>query len=173
MRQDSLTPRKATRPIHWHMAWAARFIEEILMANKVKRVKPGMGGSNAGRGRSEATGDMKEQSKTQRRREDKAEASTPGRPAIETAPGASLPAGTGVDRLTFERPKRWHCLFCGWRCDDSANDYQCRQCSQLRPYVGGSCTMVQCRTCQGFSLALARYCEWCGQAMGEARRLDS
>lgn len=143
------------------------------MANKVKRVKPGMGGSSAGRGRSEATGDMKEQSKTQRRREGKEEATASERPVVEADPAAGPPAGAGIARPTFERPKRWHCLFCGWRCDDPANDYQCRQCSQLRPYLGGSCTMVQCRVCQGFSLGLARFCEWCGQAMGVARQLDS
>lgn len=143
------------------------------MANKVKRVKPGMGGSSSGRGRSEATGDMKEQSKTQRRREGKEEAAEPVRPVSEAAPIADRLEVPCEGRLQFERPKRWHCIFCGWQCDDSNNDYQCRQCSQVRPYVGGSCTMVQCRTCQGFSLGLARFCEWCGQAMGEARLLDS
>ena len=39
------------------------------MANKVKRIKTGMGGSRCGRGRSEKTGTMKRDSKKARRRQ--------------------------------------------------------------------------------------------------------
>lgn len=39
------------------------------MANKIRRIKSGMGGSSSGRGRSEKTAVMKEHSKTERRRQ--------------------------------------------------------------------------------------------------------
>ena len=60
------------------------------------------------------------------------------------------------------RPKHWHCTACGWRCDQSYNDYLCGQCGTIRPFLGGSATMMQCRHCQQWNLALARFCEWCG-----------
>ncbi|HEY0603464.1 MAG TPA: hypothetical protein VGD58_11155 [Herpetosiphonaceae bacterium] len=60
------------------------------------------------------------------------------------------------------RPKHWHCIACGWRCDQSYNDYLCGQCGTIRPFVGGSATMMQCRQCHEWNLALARFCEWCG-----------
>ena len=66
------------------------------------------------------------------------------------------------DDYLFSRPKNWHCIFCGWKCDDSFNDYMCKQCNNFRPFSGGSSTMVKCRACEGFSLAVAQYCEWCG-----------
>lgn len=44
------------------------------MANKVKKVKKGMGGSRNGKGRSEKTATMKHQSKKARRKQGKAEA---------------------------------------------------------------------------------------------------
>lgn len=61
-----------------------------------------------------------------------------------------------------QRPKHWHCIACGWRCDQSYNDYLCGQCGAIRPFVGGSATMMQCRQCREWNLALARFCEWCG-----------
>lgn len=61
-----------------------------------------------------------------------------------------------------QRPKHWHCSACGWRCDQSYNDYLCGQCGAIRPFLGGSATMMQCRQCQQWNLALARFCEWCG-----------
>ena len=63
------------------------------------------------------------------------------------------------------RPKRWHCIFCGWKCRESFNDYICKQCSQLRPFLGGSATMITCGTCGGFNLAVATCCEWCGSSI--------
>jgi hypothetical protein len=62
-----------------------------------------------------------------------------------------------------QRPKRWHCVACGWRCDDSYNDYRCEQCNAIRPFLGGSATMIQCRDCRQWNFALARFCEWCGE----------
>lgn len=61
-----------------------------------------------------------------------------------------------------QRPKHWHCIACGWRCDQSYNDYLCGQCGAIRPFLGGSATMMQCRHCRQWNLALARFCEWCG-----------
>ncbi len=78
-------------------------------------------------------------------------------------PGDS-PARAGEVSL-YPRPKRWHCLFCGWCCDDVGNDYLCRRCEALRPFAGGSATMVNCRACGEFSLGVAAYCEWCGSAV--------
>lgn len=60
------------------------------------------------------------------------------------------------------RPKQWHCMGCGWRCNEPGNDYLCRQCGALRPFVGGGATMILCKTCNQWSLVLARFCEWCG-----------
>lgn len=67
------------------------------------------------------------------------------------------------DDYLYARPKNWHCIFCGWACDESFNDYICKQCNKLRPFAGGSATMKNCSNCDGFSLAVAEYCEWCGQ----------
>jgi len=66
------------------------------------------------------------------------------------------------DGFLYTRPKNWFCIFCGWKCDESFNDYICKLCGHLRPFTGGSATVRQCLTCEGFSLALATYCEWCG-----------
>ena len=62
----------------------------------------------------------------------------------------------------YARPKVWHCMFCGWRCEEPWNDYQCRRCDVLRPFAGGSATVARCVSCGEWSLALARFCEWCG-----------
>jgi hypothetical protein len=60
------------------------------------------------------------------------------------------------------RPKDWHCIACGWRCDEPGNDYLCARCGAVRPFAGGGATMLQCRSCKEWSLALAHFCEWCG-----------
>ena len=64
------------------------------------------------------------------------------------------------------RPKRWHCIACGHSCDDGNNDYLCFGCGALRPFAGGSATMARCGRCHKWSLARARYCEWCGTRFG-------
>lgn len=79
------------------------------------------------------------------------------------SPGtAGRAAVRSLDGDLYGRPKKWHCIFCGWKCDESFNDYICKKCGQLRPYMGGSATVVQCGACLGFSLGVARFCEWCG-----------
>jgi hypothetical protein len=70
------------------------------------------------------------------------------------------------DDFLYPRPKNWHCIFCGWRCTEDFNDYICKQCGKIRPFAGGTATMVKCKGCGGFSLALAQFCEWCGQSVG-------
>jgi hypothetical protein len=62
----------------------------------------------------------------------------------------------------YARPKLWHCIYCGWRCEEDFNDYLCKSCRQVRPFVGGSATVRQCQGCDQLSLAIASYCEWCG-----------
>lgn len=61
------------------------------------------------------------------------------------------------------RPKIWHCIYCGWHCNEPHNDYICKQCHQIRPFAGGSATMKECRNCEQWSLAIAAFCEWCGK----------
>jgi hypothetical protein len=65
-------------------------------------------------------------------------------------------------RNLYTRPKDWYCIFCGWHCNESFNDYICKACNKFRPFAGGSATMVGCSKCQQWSLAIATYCEWCG-----------
>lgn len=67
----------------------------------------------------------------------------------------------------YPRPKAWHCIYCGWRCDQEFNDYFCGGCGTVRPFAGGSATMIRCGLCGGMSLALARFCEWCGVKFAE------
>ena len=73
----------------------------------------------------------------------------------------------------YVRPKVWHCIYCGWRCDDPADDYQCRNCEAVRPFTGGSATMVQCLRCAEWSLGVAMFCEWCGGLMGSLHPEES
>jgi len=72
----------------------------------------------------------------------------------------------GRHGFIFSRPVTWHCVFCGWRCSDSLNDYICKACGRIRPFAGGTATMVQCHSCKQMSLGLASFCEWCGTALG-------
>jgi hypothetical protein len=62
----------------------------------------------------------------------------------------------------YSRPERWFCAFCGAGPMPSYNDYQCVQCTKLRPFMGGSCTVRGCSECRQMNLAVAVYCEWCG-----------
>ena len=68
----------------------------------------------------------------------------------------------GRIRNFYVRPKAWHCIACGWRSGEDRNDYLCMECGALRPFVGGSATLVICPACGEGSLGVARYCEWCG-----------
>lgn len=65
------------------------------------------------------------------------------------------------DRL-YGRPVRWHCIFCGNGPMPGYNDYACTNCKNLRPFMGGSCTVRGCHECRQMNLAVASYCEWCG-----------
>ena len=64
---------------------------------------------------------------------------------------------------TTPAPEKWYCIFCGWKCDEDFNEYLCKQCDHMRVFTRGSATLMQCRSCEGFSLAVAKYCEWCGE----------
>jgi TIR domain len=66
----------------------------------------------------------------------------------------------------YSRPVTWHCIFCGWKCVESFNDYICKSCNRLRLFAGGSATMVKCDNCKQMNLALATFCEWCGIRIG-------
>lgn len=68
------------------------------------------------------------------------------------------------DDYLYARPANWFCVFCGWKCNEKFNDYICKRCGKIRPFAGGSATMIECRLCQGFSLGVASYCEWCGHS---------
>lgn len=72
----------------------------------------------------------------------------------------------GRHDFLFSRPATWHCVFCGWRCTESFNDYICKSCERIRPFAGGSATMITCHSCKQMSLAIASFCEWCGTAFG-------
>jgi hypothetical protein len=56
----------------------------------------------------------------------------------------------------------WCCMYCGWRCEQSFNDYACHACGQKRPWIGGSMTMRECASCRHWVPAFAKFCEWCG-----------
>jgi hypothetical protein len=60
------------------------------------------------------------------------------------------------------RPVQWFCIKCGAGPMPSYNDYMCTGCGVLRPFMGGSATMVGCPHCRQMNLLIARYCEWCG-----------
>jgi hypothetical protein len=66
---------------------------------------------------------------------------------------------------SYPRPVNWYCIFCGWKCTETFNDYICKSCEKLRPFAGGSATMIQCKSCKQMNLALASFCEWCGKAI--------
>jgi hypothetical protein len=83
-------------------------------------------------------------------------------------PQPPLPAGGPEVVSVYPRPRLWHCIYCGWRCDQEFNDYACGGCGAVRPFAGGSATMIQCGLCGGMSLALARFCEWCGAMFAES-----
>ena len=68
----------------------------------------------------------------------------------------------GRHDFLYSRPVKWYCMFCGWRCNESFNDYICKSCKRIRPFAGGSATMRQCNSCKQMNLALASFCEWCG-----------
>ena len=70
----------------------------------------------------------------------------------------------GQVSLFFVRPEHWYCIFCGWDCQQEHNSYRCGQCKKIRPFAGGSATMIECAVCHRYSLGVAAFCEWCGHA---------
>jgi hypothetical protein len=78
----------------------------------------------------------------------------------------------GRHQLLYSRPHTWYCIFCGWKCNESYNDYMCRSCGSFRPFAGGQATMIICGRCKQRSLGLARFCEWCGNPRGVDDLLD-
>jgi hypothetical protein len=79
------------------------------------------------------------------------------------ASGAALfdPFADRYERVKYiyTRPRSWFCIYCG--CKHNGGN-KCAECKTLRPFAGASTTMVQCPSCEQFSIAAALYCEWCG-----------
>jgi len=72
----------------------------------------------------------------------------------------------------YARPRVWHCIYCGWRCDLSYDNYFCHQCESIRPFFAPGATMVECKSCKQWSLGIALYCEWCGERFASGRTTD-
>lgn len=89
----------------------------------------------------------------------------PPLPAGPRAPGHMSAAAPRQTVPVSARPADWYCIFCGWQSTQPGNDYICGGCRSLRPFLGGSATMIRCGACGNFSLAVARFCEWCGRAV--------
>lgn len=63
----------------------------------------------------------------------------------------------------YDRPSDWFCGYCGVKRPDHVfDDSRCRECGLVRPFVGGSMTVIVCE-CRQLCSAEARYCEWCGR----------
>jgi hypothetical protein len=56
----------------------------------------------------------------------------------------------------------WHCMVCGWRCDDPSALAVCKRCKARRPPRTGTETLIDCQQCGKLSLATAVHCEACG-----------
>ena len=46
----------------------------------------------------------------------------------------------------YARPRVWHCIYCGWRCDLDYDNYLCHQCKAVRPFFAPGVTMVKCKS---------------------------
>src|SRR6185295_16454785 len=90
----------------------------------------------------------------------------------DTTYGAEIrdPFAKRMDRVEsfYARPRTWHCVRCGWRCDRSDDNYLCHQCKAVRPFFAPGATMLRCGECSQWSIAIASYCEWCGAKMANA-----
>lgn len=51
----------------------------------------------------------------------------------------------------YARPKVWHCIYCGWRCDFDDDNYLCHRCKSVRPFFAPGATMVKCKYRAGFA----------------------
>jgi hypothetical protein len=69
----------------------------------------------------------------------------------------------GTFEMSLRRPTVWHCIYCGWRCDEYANNFNCASCKSIRPFVSGDATLKKCHLCEGLSPDISFFCEWCGK----------
>ena len=61
----------------------------------------------------------------------------------------------------------WYCIYCGWRCQLSYNNYFCQQCRAVRPRPpSGSATVKRCPECRRGNIVIASFCEHCGYSFG-------
>ena len=64
----------------------------------------------------------------------------------------------------------WHCIYCGWRCQVSYNNYFCHQCRAVRPRPPqGIATVKICPGCHYDNVVIASFCEGCGYQFGYKR----
>jgi len=64
----------------------------------------------------------------------------------------------------------WHCIYCGWRCQLSYNNYFCHQCRAVRPRPPiGQATVKVCPECGCGNVVIASFCEGCGYVFGYKR----
>jgi hypothetical protein len=90
-----------------------------------------------------------------------------------TASGSRLydPFAERYQRVThvFARPKFWYCIYCGSHQENPNSSNRCISCHTPRPFAGASTTMIQCYSCDQWSIAEAKYCEWCGVKIDHAK----
>lgn len=80
--------------------------------------------------------------------------------------GANYLVDDSVDRSADV----WHCIYCGWRCQSSYNNYFCHACRAVRPRPPeGSATVKFCPSCRAANLAISSFCENCGYKFGYQR----
>jgi len=65
---------------------------------------------------------------------------------------ADCPALRSYDGFLYARPKNWFCIFCGWKCNESFNDYICKRCGQLRPFAAARQRCVNAENARDFRL---------------------
>ena len=89
--------------------------------------------------------------------------------AVEDPWGAEIrdPFAARFDReqTYYARPRVWHCVYCGWRCDLSYDNYLCHECKGIRPFFAPGATKMLCKSCGQWTIAIAAFCEWCGKRL--------
>ncbi|MEI2654683.1 MAG: toll/interleukin-1 receptor domain-containing protein [Microthrixaceae bacterium] len=75
-----------------------------------------------------------------------------------------------IDSSVDVEAHAWHCVYCGWRCQLSYNNYFCHACRAVRPRSPeGSATIKFCRSCGAGNIVIASFCESCGYRFGYKR----
>jgi hypothetical protein len=75
-----------------------------------------------------------------------------------------------VDSSADPMANAWYCIYCGWRCQLSYNDYFCHACRAVRPRPPeGSATVKFCPACRAGNIVIASFCEACGYRFGYGR----